>query len=166
MNIPLNIDLQQILLHLFNFAILAGGLYLLLYKPVEDFLEKRRAYFRELEETSERKLREAEEMKASCQRQLQQEREEIQQERARTLQEAEESAKQRLEKAKAQGDQIVSGARAAAQRAQEKAMQDTQQQLRDLTAAALEKLVLQSVSESYDRFLEAAEEEESHEGQT
>ncbi len=165
MNIPLNIDLQQILLHLFNFAILAGGLYLLLYKPVEDFLEKRRAYFRELEETSEQKLREAEEMKASCQRQLQQEREEIQQERARILQEAEESAKQRLEKAKTQGDQIVSGARAAAQRAQEKTMQDTQQQLKDLTAAALEKLVLQSVSESYDRFLEAAE-EENHEGQT
>lgn len=32
MNIPLNIDWQQILLHLFNFAILAGGLYLLLYR--------------------------------------------------------------------------------------------------------------------------------------
>ena len=32
MNIPLNIDWQQILLHLLNFAILAGGLYLLLYR--------------------------------------------------------------------------------------------------------------------------------------
>ena len=31
MNIPLNIDWQQILLHLLNFVILAGGLYLLLY---------------------------------------------------------------------------------------------------------------------------------------
>ena len=29
MNIPLNIDWQQILLHLLNFVILAGGLYLL-----------------------------------------------------------------------------------------------------------------------------------------
>ena len=35
MNIPLNIDFQQILLHLLNFAILGGGLYLLLYKPVK-----------------------------------------------------------------------------------------------------------------------------------
>ena len=30
MNIPLNIDWQQILLHLMNFVILAGGLYFLL----------------------------------------------------------------------------------------------------------------------------------------
>lgn len=36
MNIPLNIDWQQILLHLFNFAILVGGLYLLLYNPVKN----------------------------------------------------------------------------------------------------------------------------------
>ena len=47
MNIPLNIDWQQILLHLLNFVILAGGLYLLLYKPVLAFMEKRQAYYRE-----------------------------------------------------------------------------------------------------------------------
>ena len=39
MNIPLNIDWQQILLHLLNFVILAGGLYLLLYQPVKAFME-------------------------------------------------------------------------------------------------------------------------------
>ena len=42
MNIPLNIDFQQILLHLLNFAILGGGLYLLLYKPVVTALRKAR----------------------------------------------------------------------------------------------------------------------------
>ena len=47
MNIPLNIDFQQILLHLLNFAILGGGLYLLLYKPVKQFMEKREAYYRQ-----------------------------------------------------------------------------------------------------------------------
>ena len=46
MSIPLNIDWQQILLHLFNFAILAGGLYLLLYKPVKQFMEQREADYR------------------------------------------------------------------------------------------------------------------------
>ena len=45
MNIPLNIDWQQILLHLLNFVILAGGLYLLLYKPVKTFMEKRQQYY-------------------------------------------------------------------------------------------------------------------------
>ena len=48
MNVPLNIDWQQILLHLMNFAILAGGLYLLLYKPVKQFMAKRRPITRAL----------------------------------------------------------------------------------------------------------------------
>ena len=47
MNIPLNIDFLQILLHLFNFVLLAGGLTFLLYKPVNNFLEKRKEHFAE-----------------------------------------------------------------------------------------------------------------------
>ena len=35
MNIPLNIDWQQILLHALNLVLLVAGLYLLLYKPVK-----------------------------------------------------------------------------------------------------------------------------------
>lgn len=45
---PLNIDLQQILLHWMNLAILTGGLYFLLYKPVKDFMAKREAHYRSL----------------------------------------------------------------------------------------------------------------------
>ena len=39
---PLNIDFVQILLHLLNFVILAGGLTFLLFKPVSKFMEERR----------------------------------------------------------------------------------------------------------------------------
>ena len=46
MNIPLNIDWQQILLHLLNFSVLTLGLYLLLYKPVKNFMEERAEYYR------------------------------------------------------------------------------------------------------------------------
>ena len=42
---PLNIDFQQIFLHLFNFIILALGLYLLLYRPVVAFMDKRQAHY-------------------------------------------------------------------------------------------------------------------------
>ena len=38
---PLNIDWQQILLHLLNFLILFAGLYFILYKPVKKFMKKR-----------------------------------------------------------------------------------------------------------------------------
>ena len=38
---PLHIDWQQILLHLLNFVIRFAGLWLLLYKPVRNFMPKR-----------------------------------------------------------------------------------------------------------------------------
>ena len=44
---PLNIDWQQILLHLFNFCILAIALYFLLYKPIKKYMAKRDAYYDE-----------------------------------------------------------------------------------------------------------------------
>ena len=41
---PLNIDFQQIFLHLFNFVVLFAILYFLLYKPVKNFMDQRVAY--------------------------------------------------------------------------------------------------------------------------
>ena len=45
MGVPLNIDWQQILLHVFNLIILTGGLYFLLYQPVTAFMKKRQEYY-------------------------------------------------------------------------------------------------------------------------
>ena len=61
MNIPLNIDLQQILLHLLNFTILAFGLYFLLYKPVKDFMAKREAHYAAMDAEAEEHLAKAKE---------------------------------------------------------------------------------------------------------
>ena len=49
-NLPLNIDIQQILLHLFNFTILFGALYFLLYSPVVKFMKQREDYYKDLED--------------------------------------------------------------------------------------------------------------------
>ncbi len=46
---PLNIDWTQILLHVFNFLLLFGGLTLLLYRPVNAFLEKRQEKYAQWE---------------------------------------------------------------------------------------------------------------------
>ena len=56
---PLNIDWQQILLHWMNLAILTGGLYFILYKPVKQFMSKREEYYRELDRRAEEKLSQA-----------------------------------------------------------------------------------------------------------
>ena len=50
MDLPLNIDILQILLHMLNLVILTGGLSLILYKPAVKFLDERRRRFEELEE--------------------------------------------------------------------------------------------------------------------
>ena len=61
MGVPLNIDWQQILLHVFNFIILAGGLWLLLYKPVKDFMTKREKYYKDIDDSANEKAEKAKE---------------------------------------------------------------------------------------------------------
>ncbi|MCI6915594.1 MAG: ATP synthase F0 subunit B [Lachnospiraceae bacterium] len=57
---PLGIDFGQIFLHLFNVVILFGGLYLLLYKPVNNFMKKRADHYKEVDEAANAKLADAE----------------------------------------------------------------------------------------------------------
>ena len=70
MNLPLNIDIQQIFLHLFNFCILVAGLYILLYKPVKNFMNKRVEYYESLDREAKEKLTEADKLMADYQAQL------------------------------------------------------------------------------------------------
>ncbi len=53
---PLNIDWQQILLHLLNFVILFAILYFLLYNPVRNFMQKRMEYYKNLDEEAKNNL--------------------------------------------------------------------------------------------------------------
>ena len=63
--VPLNIDWQQILLHLFNFTILFGALYILLYKPVKNFMDGREAHYADMDSKANQALADAESSKAS-----------------------------------------------------------------------------------------------------
>ncbi len=132
MNIPLNIDWQQILLHLLNFVILAGGLYLLLYKPVKTFMEKRQQYYQEQDAKAAKTLADAEKTAAEVRQQL-------------NIADADAAAQL-----------------AAAQREHDKLLSDAQKELKDLAVTATEKLVLQSDGDAFDQFLDAAERGKSH----
>mgnify|MGYP000292626769 CR=1 FL=1 len=74
---PLNINLQQILLHALNFVILFGALYFLLYKPVRDFMDSRKAHYEKMDEDAKAVLAEAEKTKAGYEAQLKSADEEI-----------------------------------------------------------------------------------------
>lgn len=158
MNIPLNIDWQQILLHLLNFTILGGGLYLLLYKPVKGFMDQRTAHYQELDDQAADKVRQAEELKAEYETKLENAQEEIRAQRVEAQNAAQLAVQQQLDQAQAQADQIVAAARKAAERSHAKALEDAQEELKDLALAAAEKLLFRSEGEAFDQFLNIAEE--------
>ena len=157
MNIPLNINLQQILLHLFNFAILGFGLYFLLYKPVKDFMEKRKAHFEAMKQEAEGCLEKAKETEAIYAQRLEKAEEEIAAMRREAIAKDEERSRIRLEETEAKAAHILEEAKEKAQRQSSKILEEAQQQVGDMAVAAVKKLMQESLSESYDEFLSAAE---------
>ena len=153
---PLNINLQQILLHWMNLAILTGGLYFLLYKPVKDFMAKREAHYRSLDEEASAKLAEAERIKAECQARLDSADEEIRQMKAKSQQAVQKSAEEQLAQARSQAKQIVSHAQTEAENSRERVLKESQRELRKLAAQATKKLAFQA--DPFDQFLDLAEE--------
>lgn len=161
---PLNIDWQQILLHWMNLAILTGGLYVLLYKPVKQFMDKREAHYRDLEEQANRKLAEAEQIKAACQAKLDGADEEIHQARVKAQQTAQQSAQEQLEQAQAQAKRIVAKAQAEAEQSRERARLESQRELRELASKAAKKLAARQGEDPFDQFLDLTEGGGAHEG--
>lgn len=161
MNIPLNIDWQQILLHWMNLAILTGGLYFLLYKPVKRFMEQREAHYRDLDAQSAEKLREAERIKTEYQAKLDGAAEEIRQARAKAQAAVQQSVEEQLAQAQTQAQQMIAHARTEAEQSRERVMRESQKELRKLAAAASKKLAAQA--DPFEQFLDMAEGGTGHE---
>ena len=163
MNIPLNIDIQQICLHLLNVAILTFGLYMLLYKPVKDFMEKREAYYRDMDDQANAKLAEAEKTRVACQERLDKVDEELDRHRREAVQEIKELTARKKQEAEQQAEKILTHAQQEALREREKILDEARGEISELAVAAVEKLMGQSASGVYDAFLDAAERSEGHE---
>ena len=161
---PLNIDWQLILLHWMNLAILTGGLYFLLYKPVKDFMAKREEHYRELDRQAAGKLEEAEGLKASYQAKLDAAQAEIHEARTKAQQAAQQAADAQLDQARDQARQIVDKARAEAEQSRVQALRESQRELRELAAAAAKKLAAKPGTDPFDQFLNLAEGGGTHEG--
>lgn len=158
---PLNISWQQILLHWMNLAILTGGLYFLLYKPVKQFMAKREAHYRELDEQTAQKLAEAEQVKAEYQVKLDGADEEIRQARVKAQQALQQSAEEQLAQAEVQAKQIVAHAQTEAEHTRERALKESQREMRKLAAEAVKKLAFHA--DPFDQFLNLAEKGDGHE---
>ena len=161
---PLNINLQQILLHWMNLAILTGGLYFLLFKPVSQFIQKREAHYQELDQQAADKLAQAERLRADCQVKLDSADEEIRKERSLAQQAAAQAAQEQVEQAQAQARHIIAKAHAEAEQSRERALRESQKEVRELAAQAAKKLAAQPGADIFDQFLELTEGGGAHEG--
>ena len=163
MSIPLNIDWQQILLHLFNFVILAGGLYLLLYRPVKRFMEQREEHYRTVHEQARQAEEQAARLKAEYQTKLSQVDEAMAQRRTAAEQELEQLRTRQLAQARQEAEAILDKAREGARREREELLARTSRELMDAAATAAEKIALGAEGDPYDQFLNLAERRSAHE---
>ena len=162
MSLPLNIDWHQILLHLFNFAILAGGLYFLLYKPVRDFMDKRTAYYQGLEAQANDKLAHAKALEDEFQSKMDNAESDTTKMKAKAVKESETVAAAMLKSAKEQSEKLLLAAKEAAQLEREKMLSEARQEITQIAVAATKKL-LEDDARIYDTFLDAALEEQNRE---
>lgn len=159
-NIPLNIDLQQIFLHLLNFTILLAGLYFLLYEPVKKFMNKRTAYYEDLDRQAKEKMEEARRVRRSYEERLMEAEEEIRQRGEEVQKSAAAQAQAQIQDAAEEAAHILAKAQAEARAERERMLNEVRGQISDMVAMATERLVLDSTSTAYDQFLAAAGEDD------
>ncbi len=159
MNIPLNIDWQQILLHLLNFVILAGGLYFLLYKPVKNFMNKRTSYYEAMDAEAKAKVTSAQKLEEEYKTRLTNAEEEIREKKASAVKEAEKAADAVIAEAKAKGNKIISDAQTAAKQEKDKILQDANAEIEAMVSSAIDKVLVSAKENSFDDFLDSVQEE-------
>lgn len=159
---PLNIDVQQIFLHLFNFTILLAALYFLLYRPVKSFMDKRAAYYEDLDRQAKEKLSDAGRLQEDYRKKLEEADAEIRQRSAQAQQAAVQAAEAQLQQAREEAGRIVAKARKEAQAERDRAAAEARRDVSELVTEAAKKLVSASAGEAYDQFLAAAGEEDAH----
>lgn len=154
MSIPLNIDWQQILLHLFNFVILTGGLYFLLFKPVKQFMDKRLDYYKDMDDKANAKQKEAEDVKAQYDEKLANADEEISQKKKESLAKTQAEADAQIAEAKQQANKIMSDAKLDIEREHQKMLEESKKEVANLAIEATRKLLAESAKDPYGSFLQ------------
>ena len=161
---PLNIDWQQILLHLLNFLILATGLTLLLYKPVKRFMKKREDEYAAREEKTKKALEDAERKGAEYEQRLRDANARIAEMKKAAADEADVARSEKLRAAEREAKKIVENARVKARAEHDKIIDGIGDDIRDLVDAMAGKVALSnSVDEAYESFLKSAEEDARNE---
>jgi F-type H+-transporting ATPase subunit b len=154
---PLNINFQQILLHLFNFVILFAVLYFVLYKPVREFMNKRTQAIENLRDSARKELEDAENIKAEYMKHIEALNEEIREIRSQAERDADELSKKKIAEAEERAQEIILEAHREGIAERNKIMRGAKNDIANLAEAMAEQVVTESVSDAYEQFLKNAE---------
>ena len=159
MNLPLNIDIQQILLHMLNFVILFAVLYFLLYKPVKKFIDDREAEYKKAADEAKNKLEQANKALSSLDDDLAEKRAAAEKERAELLAKAQEQYNQKIADAEKKASDMIDNARSEAESIRKKALKDSKNDISEMAVKSVEKAVMSSADAAFEAFLAAVERE-------
>lgn len=157
MAIPLNIDWRQILLHLFNFAILTGGLYFLLYSPIKKFIEKREEYYRTLDDEAKEKLASAEVVERKAKECLEKADQKIAEERIQAQAAIRAQLQNQWTEAQKKADQLIAEAKKAAEAEKQAILLSADREVLAITKTSTAKLLHSDTQDAYEDFLAIAE---------
>lgn len=152
--LPLNIDLQQILLHMLNFVILFAILYFLLYKPVKEFMNKRSEYYKSMDEKAKKDLEQAEKTKAYYDEKLSNAENEIKQKKILADKEIFDFKKDKMVQAQALADEIVAKSKIESEKEKEQIILSANKEIAGIIISATEKIAPdKNTKDVYDDFL-------------
>ena len=154
--IILGLTLQEFLLHLLNFVILFVALFLLLYKPVKKFMDKRKADYENAEEKYQNALKTAKNADEEAERTM----DKARQEAVRIAEESQKKAfEQRaviLSEAQEEADRIRSEAKKEAENAVAESKEELYLAAKDMAYDVAEKLIARDLkTEDNDAFIDA-----------
>ena len=155
---PLGIDFAQIFLHLFNVVILFGGLYLILYKPVKEFMLKRENYYEKMRDTADERLQEAEKLKAEYEGRFATLEDEIRERKQKAEQALEDEKLQSDQEAMASAAKIIEDAKMEAERQRSLIVGGAREDIARMIEEAASKVMFEGADASgFDTFLDEAE---------
>jgi len=157
---PLNIDFQQVLIHLLNSLILFGILYFLLYKPVKNFMEQRAKRYRDMDAAATAKVEDSEKLYADYQAKYAAMSEDIAADRAKVMKEAEAERARTIEQAKKDAELILDRARQQAGAEKDRILASVSADAQGIIADAAKNILSSDPSQVYDEFLNAAKEQD------
>lgn len=140
---------------MFNLIILGFGLYFILYKPVKAFMDKREVYYKDLDDSANKKNEDADKLLKEYQDKLAKADEEIKDKKNIAMRELDDKVNSELNKAKEDAKRIVEDAKAQGQKKHDELVESANKDICDLAIKATSKLVDKTLDDSYDEFFEA-----------